>query len=62
MLFYIIYSTMRVMMYGICVLLGGPPDGQRGGGTAGAISTVEKRRPCWQGAEEASAESTKNPG
>lgn len=41
------------------MLLGGPPDGQRGGG---AVSTVEKRRACWQGAEEISGESTKHPG
>lgn len=49
-------------MAGVCVLPGGPPDGPRGGGAGGAVSKVEKRRACWQGAEEASAESTNHPG
>lgn len=49
-------------MPGVYVLPGGPPDGQRVGGAGRAVSAVEKRRPCWQGAEEASAASTKHPG
>lgn len=49
-------------MYGVCLPLGGPPGGQRVGGAGQANSAVEERRPCWQGAGEASAVSTKHPG
>lgn len=50
------------MNAGACMLPERPPDGHRGGGTGGAISTVEKRGTRCQGGEEASAASTKHPG
>lgn len=52
---------MNCVVADVC-LLSGRPDVQRVGGAGGATNTVEKTRPCWQRAEEASAENTKHRG